>query len=73
MLNLIKEIKEPYKWCALICSFCFLMIWLLDLPFQHTPILSSWRGNPLTFYFSFVAFYVMGRTSEIADRELDIR
>lgn len=72
MFKLIGEIKEPYKYCALICAGCFLAIWLVDLPFAGTPIFNSWRGNPLTFYFSFVAFYVMGRTAEIADRELDM-
>ena len=71
VMKLIKEIPEEYRKCAMITSACFLAVWILGWPLAHVPLFNSWQSSPLTYYFTFVAFHVMGRTAEMAEQKLD--
>lgn len=71
MLKLISEIPREYAWCAGITSACWIAVFLLGLPLSDVPVFNSWRASPFTYYFTFIAFHVMGRTAELAERKLD--
>ncbi len=71
LFRLIGEIRTEYGWCTLITSACFLGIWLANLPMRGMLVFDSWLTSPVTYYLSFIAFHVMGRTAELAEQKVD--
>ena len=72
LFRIIKEIQNEYAIC---CLFTITLA-LISL-FVATPLIFKTHGLfrndawPLSYYFTFVAFYVMGRTAEMAEQKLD--
>lgn len=71
LIKLIQEIPREYAWCTAITSVCFLAIYLLNLPMRGILVFESWLTSPATYYFSLIAFHVMGRTAELAEQKVD--
>jgi predicted Zn finger-like uncharacterized protein len=73
LFNLIGEIQTEYGWCSLFCGACFLAVWAMNVGISTFWLPDLWKANPLSYYFTFIAFYVMGRTAEMAESKLDWR
>jgi predicted Zn finger-like uncharacterized protein len=71
LLRIIKEIPKEYGWCTATTSACFVLIYAFNLPFRGSMLFSNWLTSPVTYYLSLIAFYVMGRTAERAEQQID--
>lgn len=71
LMKLIREIPREYAWCTAITSVCFIAIYLLNLPMRGIMVFENWLTSPATYYFSLIAFHVMGRTAELAEQKVD--
>lgn len=71
LVRVIGEIPKEYAWCVAFTTACFIIAQLVTLPFAGIPIIGGWASNPVSYYFSFIAFHVMGRTAEMAEQKID--
>lgn len=72
LLKIIREIQQEYSICVIFTLVLLALAQAVSIPLVvASEGLFSSLANPLAYYFSFMAFHVMGRTAEMAEQKID--